>query len=119
MTFHFLKLNSKFTYRTNHIKWQALVKNTPFLIANGLSLIFILLLLVTLIAQAFTGWKEHNGDVDPWCRNFYNQLIKRYFPNAQILIQHNKGHAPGYTADAVDYAKLTVANRIIVVFLVK
>ncbi len=51
-----------------------------------------------------------SGDVDPWCRNFYNQLIKRYFPNAQILIQHNKGHAPGYTADGVDYAKQFLAH---------
>jgi len=26
-------------------------------------------------------------------------------PNAQILIIHNKGHAPGYTVDGIDYAQ--------------
>ncbi len=46
-----------------------------------------------------------SGDVDPSCRPFYNQLIKRYMPNAQILIIHNKGHAPGYTVDGIDYAQ--------------
>jgi pimeloyl-ACP methyl ester carboxylesterase len=46
------------------------------------------------------------GDIDPWCRPFYNRLIKRYMPNAQLLIKHNKGHAPGYFADGVDYLQL-------------
>jgi pimeloyl-ACP methyl ester carboxylesterase len=46
------------------------------------------------------------GDIDPWCRPFYNKLIKRYIPNAQLIIRHNRGHAPGYFADGVDYLKM-------------
>lgn len=46
------------------------------------------------------------GDIDPWCRPFYNRLIKRYMPNARLLIIHNKGHAPGYYVDGVDYLQL-------------
>jgi pimeloyl-ACP methyl ester carboxylesterase len=51
-----------------------------------------------------------SGDIDPWCRPFYNRFIKRYLPNAQLLILHNKGHAPGYTVDGVDYAELFFVN---------
>jgi pimeloyl-ACP methyl ester carboxylesterase len=51
-----------------------------------------------------------SGDIDPWCRPFYNRLIKRYIPNAQILILHNKGHAPGYTVDGIDYAERFLAH---------
>jgi pimeloyl-ACP methyl ester carboxylesterase len=43
------------------------------------------------------------GDIDPWCRQFFNVLIKRHLPNAQLLLFHNRGHAPGYTIDEVDY----------------
>ncbi|MET4083955.1 pimeloyl-ACP methyl ester carboxylesterase [Pedobacter sp. UYP30] len=50
------------------------------------------------------------GDVDPDCRTFYNTLIKRYMPNSQLLIIHNKGHAPGFTVDGTDYVKLFLAN---------
>jgi pimeloyl-ACP methyl ester carboxylesterase len=46
------------------------------------------------------------GDVDPDCRPFYNRLIKRYMPNSQLLIMHNKGHAPGFAVDGTDYVKL-------------
>lgn len=46
------------------------------------------------------------GDIDPWCRIFYNRLIKRYMPNSQLLIRHNRGHAPGYTVDGIDYVQL-------------
>ncbi|WP_462248921.1 alpha/beta fold hydrolase [Ferruginibacter sp.] len=46
------------------------------------------------------------GDADPWCRPFYNRLIKRYMPNAQLLIFHNKAHGPGYYADGIDFLKL-------------
>lgn len=50
------------------------------------------------------------GDIDPDCRPFYNRLIKRYMPNAQLLIIHNKGHAPGFTVDGTDYVKLFLTN---------
>ena len=50
------------------------------------------------------------GDIDPWCRPFYNRLIKRTMPNSQLLIRHNKGHAPGFTVDGIDYVKLFLAN---------
>ncbi|RXK86075.1 alpha/beta fold hydrolase [Filimonas effusa] len=46
------------------------------------------------------------GDIDPWCRPFYNRLIKRYMPNSQLLTIHDRGHAPGYTVDKVDYLDL-------------
>jgi pimeloyl-ACP methyl ester carboxylesterase len=46
------------------------------------------------------------GDIDPWCRPFYNSLIKRTMPNAQLLILHNRGHGAGYTIDGVDYLSL-------------
>jgi pimeloyl-ACP methyl ester carboxylesterase len=50
------------------------------------------------------------GDIDPWCRPFYNRLIKRYVPNSQLLIQRNWGHTPGFTADGVDYLQLFLAQ---------
>ena len=50
------------------------------------------------------------GDADPWCRPFYNQLIKKYMPNSQLLIMHNKAHGPGFYADGVDYLKLFMAD---------
>ena len=50
------------------------------------------------------------GDIDPWCRPFYNRLIKRSVPNSQLLIHHNWGHAPGYTADGTDYLQLFLAH---------
>jgi hypothetical protein len=46
------------------------------------------------------------GDADPWCRPFYNRLIKRTMPNAQLLIIHNKAHGPGYYADGIDFLKM-------------
>jgi pimeloyl-ACP methyl ester carboxylesterase len=45
------------------------------------------------------------GDIDPDCRPFYNRLIKRYMPYSQLLIIHNKGHAPGFAVDGTDYVK--------------
>jgi hypothetical protein len=39
------------------------MKKQGFFYRNGLSLVFITLFLVTLIAQAFTGWKEHNQEL--------------------------------------------------------
>lgn len=46
------------------------------------------------------------GDVDPWCRPFYNRLIKRYMPNSQLLIVHDQGHIPSFFVNGVDYLKL-------------
>lgn len=43
------------------------------------------------------------GDADPWCRPYYNRLIKRGMPNAQLLILHDKGHGPGYSSGNVNY----------------
>ena len=51
-----------------------------------------------------------SGDIDPDCRPFYNELIKRYMPNAQLMIIHNKGHAAGFTVDGVDYVKIFLDN---------
>lgn len=50
------------------------------------------------------------GDLDPWCRPFYNQLLQRTLPNSQCLLFHNRGHAPGYSAAGIDYAELFLAH---------
>ncbi|OUJ67773.1 alpha/beta hydrolase [Hymenobacter crusticola] len=50
------------------------------------------------------------GDLDPLCRPFYNQLIKRYLPNAQLLLLHNQGHGPSYTVDGIDYVERFLAH---------
>ncbi|HTN19137.1 MAG TPA: DUF6766 family protein [Pelobium sp.] len=34
-----------------------------FLYRNGLTIVFLILFVVTLFAQAFTGWKQHNQDL--------------------------------------------------------
>ncbi|GAB3922095.1 DUF6766 family protein [Mucilaginibacter myungsuensis] len=39
------------------------MKKSGFVYRNGLSLVFLLLFLITLIAQALTGWKEHNQEL--------------------------------------------------------
>ncbi|MBL4675362.1 MAG: hypothetical protein JKY70_04030 [Mucilaginibacter sp.] len=39
------------------------MKKTGFVYRNGLSLVFLLLFLITLVAQALTGWKEHNQEL--------------------------------------------------------
>ncbi|MEE1943986.1 alpha/beta fold hydrolase [Pedobacter sp. KR3-3] len=36
------------------------------------------------------------GDADPFCRPFYNRIIKKTMPNAQLLIVHNRGHGAGF-----------------------
>jgi len=51
-----------------------------------------------------------SGDIDPWCSTFYNRYVKRTMPNTQLMIRHNKGHAPGYTVDGIDYVELFLAN---------
>lgn len=43
------------------------------------------------------------GTIDPWCRPFYNQAIKRYLPNSQLLIIQNRGHGAGFNVDGYDY----------------
>lgn len=50
------------------------------------------------------------GDVDPWCRPFYNELIKRGMPNAQLLIFHNRAHGSGFGANGVDYLDAFLKN---------
>jgi hypothetical protein len=39
------------------------MKNPGFFYRNGLSLVFLTLFIITLTAQAFTGWKEHNQEL--------------------------------------------------------
>ena len=39
------------------------MKKHSFFYRNGLSLVFVTLFIITLIAQAFTGWKEHNQEL--------------------------------------------------------
>lgn len=53
-----------------------------------------------------------SGEIDPWCRPFYNRLIKRTMPNAQLLIRRNFGHVPGFASDDVDYLSLFIANPL-------
>jgi pimeloyl-ACP methyl ester carboxylesterase len=50
------------------------------------------------------------GELDPWCRPFYNQLLQRTLPNSQCLRFPNRGHAPGYSAAGIDYAALFLAH---------
>lgn len=46
------------------------------------------------------------GDIDPWCRPFYNRLIKRTIPNSQLLLFHNRGHVPGMAIRSADFVKM-------------
>lgn len=50
------------------------------------------------------------GDADPWCRPFYNALIKRTMPNSQLLLIHNRAHPAGYTVEGVDYLEMFMLN---------
>lgn len=50
------------------------------------------------------------GDADPWCRPFYNRLIKRTMPNAQLTIVHNNGHGARLMVNGVDFLKMFIAN---------
>jgi pimeloyl-ACP methyl ester carboxylesterase len=52
------------------------------------------------------------GDIDPWCSPFYNRLIKRTMPNAQLLFFKKRGHIPGYSADGVEYLGAFFANPL-------
>lgn len=59
----------------------------------------------TIKEQAYTNVPAllSAGDIDPWCRPFYSRLIKRYLPNSQLLIIHDRGHGAGFVADGVIY----------------
>lgn len=46
------------------------------------------------------------GDVDPWCRPFYNRLIKRTMPNGQSVTVHNNGHGPRMVVDGTDFIRM-------------
>jgi pimeloyl-ACP methyl ester carboxylesterase len=50
------------------------------------------------------------GGFDPWCRPFYNQLLRRTLPNSQLLLFPARGHAPGYGVNGMDYAELFLAH---------
>jgi len=50
------------------------------------------------------------GDVDPDCRPFYNRLIKRTMPNAQLLIIHNRGHLSGFYVNGEDFGSMFLAD---------
>lgn len=50
------------------------------------------------------------GDADPWCRPFYNRLIKRYMPNSQLLLIHNRAHGAGFKVDSIDFIKMFLDN---------
>jgi hypothetical protein len=49
-------------------------------------------------------------ELDPWCRPFYNTLIKKHMPNSQSLIIKNRAHGAGFDSDGVDYLKLFLAQ---------
>ncbi|HEY0610025.1 MAG TPA: alpha/beta hydrolase, partial [Chitinophaga sp.] len=46
------------------------------------------------------------GDIDPWCRPFYNRLIKRGMSNSQLLLFRRRGHMPGFFIAGTDYLEL-------------
>lgn len=50
------------------------------------------------------------GDADPWCRPFYNTLIKRYMPNAKLLLIHNRAHGSGFGSDGFDYLEAFMSD---------
>lgn len=50
------------------------------------------------------------GDADPWCPPFYNRLIQRTMPNAQVLIVRNNGHIARVATKDIDFLKLFLAD---------
>lgn len=50
------------------------------------------------------------GDADPWCRPFYDRLIKRTMPHAQLIIFHNNGHGARLGMNGIDFLKMFIAN---------
>lgn len=61
------------------------------------------------------------GALDPWTRPFYNRLIKRTMPNAQLLIVKDKAHVAGFGNELIKgfmanpYKKLSSASENVVV----
>ena len=41
------------------------------------------------------------GTLDPWTRPFYNRLLKRTLPNAQLLLMKDKAHGAGFGNELV------------------
>jgi hypothetical protein len=61
------------------------MKKQTFWYRNGLSLVFLCLFLVTLLAQCLTGWQTHNQDLTDAHRqeiNLYNYLHTGHFISA-------------------------------------
>jgi hypothetical protein len=61
------------------------MKKQTFFYRNGLSIVFILLFVITLIAQLFTGWKEHNHELQDEHASeitFYDYLTTGHFISA-------------------------------------
>lgn len=50
------------------------------------------------------------GDADPWCRLFYNRLIRRTMPNAQLMTVHNNGHGARFYVEGIDFLKMFMAD---------
>lgn len=50
------------------------------------------------------------GDADPWCRPFYNRLIKRYLPNSQLLLIYNQGHVPSLGGHGANFLDMFINN---------
>lgn len=61
------------------------------------------------------------GALDPWTRPFYNRLIKRTMPNAQLLIIKDRAHGAGFGSGLLDafvadpYKKLVSTSKNVVV----
>jgi hypothetical protein len=50
------------------------------------------------------------GVLDPWCRPFYSQLIKRTMPNSHVLIFKNRAHGTGFGEDNTGFLKPFLEN---------
>lgn len=50
------------------------------------------------------------GNADPWCRPFYNKLIKRTMPNSQLITVHNNAHGAMFKVEGVDFLKMFMEN---------
>lgn len=50
------------------------------------------------------------GDVDPWTRPFYNDLIHHYMPNSQRVLVVNHTHLPPLGTSKTDFIKAFLDN---------
>lgn len=50
------------------------------------------------------------GDLDPWCRPFYNTSIKRTMPNSQLLVIKNRAHVAGFGPAGTSFLTNFMAN---------